>query len=115
MNLNEGFTNLNANSVVTHTIIQLLPASNVALWNASSPRFAGSYEVYGIKARDNEYWGWRLYLSQNITTTAETGNTVYIAIGTGGLNLPSPLEGTFTIGSHSSCVQCTGGSYVRIN
>ena len=108
------FSNLNVNTVITYVIMQLLPANNASLWNASTPRFAGSYEVYGVKTRDNVP-DWRFYLSENITTSSGTGNTVYIAIQIGGSNLPSPIEGTFTIGSDPSCVQCTGGSYVRIN
>ncbi|NDW08156.1 hypothetical protein D0T56_00575 [Dysgonomonas sp. 520] len=114
------FNNLTADSQIDFVIIQLLPRDDITYWD-SSLRFAGSYEVYGMKSRESLYSDYRVYLSENITLTPKidenngTGNTVYFSILVRGRNLPSPLLANFTIGSHSSCPQCTGGSYVRIN
>ena len=108
------FTNLNSNSIVHYAIVQLLPGNDISLWNAVIPRFEGSYEVYAMQKKGYED-DWRAYLSQNITTTTTTGQTLYFALDIGGVNLPDPIKGTFYIGSSDFCPQCTGGSYVRIN
>ena len=110
------FTNLKSTSVITRAIIQFLPDNNAALWGMVTPRFAGSYEVFGFQTNRNTMQDYRFNLSQNITVTDETGKTLYIALSIIGTDLPDPIEGTFTLGSDPSyCPQCTGGSYVRIN
>ncbi|NDW11090.1 hypothetical protein [Dysgonomonas sp. 520] len=109
------FTNLRSDSYVDCVVIQLLPRDDISIWNAASPRFPGSYEVYGQKESFSGMNSYRFYLSENITISTSTGRTVYFAVSVRGRNLPSPLTGSFSIGSVGGCPQCTGGSYVRIN
>ena len=109
------FSNLAANSVIGSAVLQLLPDNDIGLWDAVSPRFEGSYEIYGLQAQI-EYTDYRFYLSENITTTETTGKRVYFALCVRGENLPNPLRVIFTLGSGGEgCPQCSGGSYVRIN
>ncbi|NDW09526.1 hypothetical protein [Dysgonomonas sp. 520] len=107
-------TNLNENTVIEYMILQVVPGDDASLW-WSLHRFEGSYEIYGQQARRDLETDWRFYLSENISLNSITGNRLYFALQITGTNMPSPIEGTFTIGSTPSCPQCTGGSYVRIN
>ncbi|NDW08859.1 hypothetical protein D0T56_04205 [Dysgonomonas sp. 520] len=110
-------------NIIERACIQLLPGNDIDLWGAAT-RFKGAYEVYATNGGTDPrpyYGNFRFYFSQNITVDASTGLEGYLAIyilTKSGSTFPAGNDNylTFEIGDGNDiCIQCTGGSFVKIN
>ncbi len=116
-----------ATGKVNFALMQLMPKNIESTWSniGAADRFTGSYEIYGTPARPNDGANncsdWRFYLSENITVTATTGLTAYVGLRiSGSFNLIASLGNAGYIKidfGHlpTSCINCSGGSFVKIN
>lgn len=101
-----------------YAVLQLVPAPDISLWGAVTPRFIGSYEVYGVQGYSLYYR--RFYLSENIVLSDSgsnnTGLIAYVLLKISG-DFPTPFRGYLYIGNggKSEQPQLSGGSYIRLN